>query len=367
MRPLLTLNVTCSPLTLLGPSPRRDGRAGAQRPSVRRRASGSRARAAGHARRPEEQGAPARQPVRREGAGHRAAPRRQRLHRHRPVGIDERRQDGRRARRRRSALAKLRNSDYVSVVAYDSVVEVVVPARNASDRAAIEAGIAGVRRARRHCPVRGRREVRRRGAQVREQEPRQPHHPAVRRSGQRRPELAGAARRAGREPGGRGHLGGDHRAGRRLQRRLDGGAGAAQRRQPRVRPARRRPGALPEPGTGHGRRRGGARRGGQGARRGGRSPAARDRPQGGCRRSDGHDDAGQDQRRAAARVRGRDGRRSRCRRAASVPSPTSRSRSAICSATATWRRGSGSRRSSRPRQARSKRRPTRASCPSSES
>ena len=44
----------------------------------------------------------------------------------------------------RSALAKLRDSDYVSVVAYDSVVEVVVPARNASDRAAIEAGIAGV-------------------------------------------------------------------------------------------------------------------------------------------------------------------------------------------------------------------------------
>jgi len=44
----------------------------------------------------------------------------------------------------RSALAKLRSTDYVSVVAYDSVVEVVVPARNASDRAAIEAGIAGV-------------------------------------------------------------------------------------------------------------------------------------------------------------------------------------------------------------------------------
>ena len=44
----------------------------------------------------------------------------------------------------RSALAKLRDSDYVSVVAYDSVVEVVVPARHASDRAAIEAGIAGV-------------------------------------------------------------------------------------------------------------------------------------------------------------------------------------------------------------------------------
>jgi Ca-activated chloride channel family protein len=44
----------------------------------------------------------------------------------------------------RSALAKLRNTDYVSVIAYDSVVEVVVPARNASDRAAIEAGIAGI-------------------------------------------------------------------------------------------------------------------------------------------------------------------------------------------------------------------------------
>ena len=44
----------------------------------------------------------------------------------------------------RSALAKLRDSDYVSVIAYDSVVEVVVPARNASDRAAIESGIAGV-------------------------------------------------------------------------------------------------------------------------------------------------------------------------------------------------------------------------------
>jgi Ca-activated chloride channel family protein len=44
----------------------------------------------------------------------------------------------------RSALAKLRDSDYVSVVAYDSVVEVVVPARQASDRAAINAGIAGL-------------------------------------------------------------------------------------------------------------------------------------------------------------------------------------------------------------------------------
>ncbi len=42
----------------------------------------------------------------------------------------------------KSALAKLRDSDYVSIVAYDHLVEVVVPARHASDRAAIEAGIA---------------------------------------------------------------------------------------------------------------------------------------------------------------------------------------------------------------------------------
>jgi Ca-activated chloride channel family protein len=45
----------------------------------------------------------------------------------------------------RSALAKLRATDYVSVVAYDHVVEVLVPARQASDRAAIEAGIAQLR------------------------------------------------------------------------------------------------------------------------------------------------------------------------------------------------------------------------------
>jgi Ca-activated chloride channel family protein len=44
----------------------------------------------------------------------------------------------------KSALAKLRDSDYVSVVAYDNVVEVVVPARQASDRAAVEAGIRGL-------------------------------------------------------------------------------------------------------------------------------------------------------------------------------------------------------------------------------
>lgn len=40
-----------------------------------------------------------------------------------------------------SALGKLRDSDFVSVVAYDDVVRVMVPATRASDRAAIEAGI----------------------------------------------------------------------------------------------------------------------------------------------------------------------------------------------------------------------------------
>jgi Ca-activated chloride channel family protein len=41
-----------------------------------------------------------------------------------------------------SALGKLREGDYVSVVAYDDVVRVVVPATRATDRGAIEAGIA---------------------------------------------------------------------------------------------------------------------------------------------------------------------------------------------------------------------------------
>src|SRR3954468_8491777 len=41
-----------------------------------------------------------------------------------------------------SALERLRPSDIVSVVAYDDVVDVLVPATRASDRGAIDAGIA---------------------------------------------------------------------------------------------------------------------------------------------------------------------------------------------------------------------------------
>ena len=78
----------------------------------------------------------------------------------------------------------------------------------------------------------------------------------------------------GARPGGGGDLGGDRRPGSRLQRGPDGGAGGAQRRQPRFRSARRGAGALSRPGAGGSHRGGGARRRGQDPLRS-RRPAVR--------------------------------------------------------------------------------------------
>ena len=99
-----------------------------------------------------------------------------------------------RARRRRARRwRKLRDSDYVSVVAYDDVVEVVVPARHASDAPRSRPASPGLEPRGGTALFAGVVKCAARGAQVREQEPRQPHHPAVRRHGERGPELAGAS------------------------------------------------------------------------------------------------------------------------------------------------------------------------------
>ena len=235
----------------------------------------------------------------------------------------------------KSALAKLRDSDYVSVVAYDSVVEVVVPARNASDRAAIEAGIAGVGprggTALFAGVVKCAGEVRKFASKNRVnriillsdgQANEGPSSPA-------QLGALGASLAAEGISVATVGLGTDYNEDLmvELALRSDGSHAFVQHAADLARFLDQELGAVAavvardvEVKV---------------LRRGRRAPAARARPPRRRRRPDGHGVAGQDQRRAAARLRGRAGRRPRCRRAASAPSPTSRSRSAICWATAT--------------------------------